>query len=231
MEIHKPHAAKNWREFAVEIGTIVVGILIALGLEQVIESVHDRTIADEAREAVRAEVRENLYWVNQRSKTEPCLGQRLDEIGELLDRAERGQPLPVIGSLPVLIQGKMTDLRWEANSQAGRASLFTADEQRYFDNIYFTTDRIAEYLYKEEDSWAGLRALEGRSRLTPTAVDNFRTQLAQARYYDSRIRFATDRVHQWAALMHLTAHNPGNVDTDVSKPLREALCQPITASI
>ena len=36
MDIHKPHAAKNWREFAVEIGTIVVGILIALGLEQVI---------------------------------------------------------------------------------------------------------------------------------------------------------------------------------------------------
>ena len=61
MDIHKPHAAKSWREFAVEIGTIVVGILIALGLEQVIESIHDRTIADEAREAApRRSAREPL---------------------------------------------------------------------------------------------------------------------------------------------------------------------------
>lgn len=36
MEIHKPKAAHSWREFLIEIGTIVCGILIALGLEQVI---------------------------------------------------------------------------------------------------------------------------------------------------------------------------------------------------
>lgn len=39
MEIHKPKAAHSWREFLVEIGTIVCGILIALGLEQVVETV------------------------------------------------------------------------------------------------------------------------------------------------------------------------------------------------
>ena len=33
MEIHKPKAAHSVREFLIEIGTIVCGILIALGLE------------------------------------------------------------------------------------------------------------------------------------------------------------------------------------------------------
>ena len=44
MEIHKPHAAKSWREFLIEIGTIVLGILIALSLEQTIEAIrqHDK---------------------------------------------------------------------------------------------------------------------------------------------------------------------------------------------
>ena len=37
MEIHKPHAAKTWREFTVELATITAGILTALTLEQVIE--------------------------------------------------------------------------------------------------------------------------------------------------------------------------------------------------
>jgi hypothetical protein len=38
MEIHKPKAAHNVREFLIEIGTIVCGILIALGLEQAVEA-------------------------------------------------------------------------------------------------------------------------------------------------------------------------------------------------
>ena len=39
MEIHKPKAAHSWREFLVEIGTIVIGILIALGLEQEMQAI------------------------------------------------------------------------------------------------------------------------------------------------------------------------------------------------
>jgi hypothetical protein len=44
VEIHKPHAAKSWGEFLIEIGTIVLGILIALSLEQTIEAIrqHDK---------------------------------------------------------------------------------------------------------------------------------------------------------------------------------------------
>ncbi len=37
MEIHKPHAAKTWKEFFIELGTIVIGILIAIALEQTVD--------------------------------------------------------------------------------------------------------------------------------------------------------------------------------------------------
>ena len=30
MEIHKPHAAKTWKEFFIELGTIVLGILVRI---------------------------------------------------------------------------------------------------------------------------------------------------------------------------------------------------------
>ncbi len=40
MEIHRPKAAHSVREFLIEIGTIICGILIALGLEQVLEASH-----------------------------------------------------------------------------------------------------------------------------------------------------------------------------------------------
>ncbi len=37
MDIHKPKPVHSWREFATEIGIVVIGIAIALGGEQIIE--------------------------------------------------------------------------------------------------------------------------------------------------------------------------------------------------
>ena len=41
IDIHPAeHAAHSWREFLVHIATIVLGIIIAIGLEQAVELVH-----------------------------------------------------------------------------------------------------------------------------------------------------------------------------------------------
>jgi hypothetical protein len=42
VEIHKPKPVHNWREFLTELGTIVLGICIALGGEQALEWNHWR---------------------------------------------------------------------------------------------------------------------------------------------------------------------------------------------
>lgn len=81
MEIHKPKAAHSWREFLIEIGTIVCGILIALGLEQVIVRVEwsHRVLA--AEEAMRQELLvDDGPEVNERVAMHDCLTGKLDEI-------------------------------------------------------------------------------------------------------------------------------------------------------
>ena len=40
MEIHKPKRVHNWRELLSEVGVVVIGVLIALGAEQVVEDIH-----------------------------------------------------------------------------------------------------------------------------------------------------------------------------------------------
>lgn len=40
MHFHMPKPLHGWREFAGEVGIIVIGVLIALGAEQVVETVH-----------------------------------------------------------------------------------------------------------------------------------------------------------------------------------------------
>src|SRR4051794_29522861 len=79
MDIHKPRAAHSVREFLIEIGTIICGILIALGLEQVVlrgEWAHRVKAAEDA-------MRHELLWddgpqIYQRVAMHDCLTGRLD---------------------------------------------------------------------------------------------------------------------------------------------------------
>lgn len=89
MHIHLPKPLHGWREFVGEVGVIVLGIFTALALEQLIESFHEARIGSEARESVRAEVRENLFWIGLRELREPCVKRRLADINDLLRSARK----------------------------------------------------------------------------------------------------------------------------------------------
>src|SRR5689334_5895076 len=94
MDVHKPKPWHGFREFLKEYLIIVVGVLTALGAEQVAVAAHEHRIADEARESVRAEVRENLWWVQWRESRQACVRQTLDGLGQVLDRARAGRSYP-----------------------------------------------------------------------------------------------------------------------------------------
>ena len=60
LDVHPPHhAASTWRDFFIHIATIVLGLLIAIGLEQTVEYVHHRHQVAEARETIRHEIADN----------------------------------------------------------------------------------------------------------------------------------------------------------------------------
>ena len=60
MEIHPPeHPILSFKDFLIQIGTVTVGILIALSLESLIEWNHHRHLVLEARENIRAEIEDN----------------------------------------------------------------------------------------------------------------------------------------------------------------------------
>jgi hypothetical protein len=53
IDIHPPqHAATTRRDFLIHLFTVVLGILIAIGLEQSVEYLHHRHLAAEARRAL-----------------------------------------------------------------------------------------------------------------------------------------------------------------------------------
>lgn len=59
MHVHLPKPLHGWREFIGEVGIIVVGVLIALSAEQVIDTMHWREKVGHAESAMRLELAED----------------------------------------------------------------------------------------------------------------------------------------------------------------------------
>ena len=160
MEIHNPHPAKTWKEFFIELGTIVAGILIALGLEQSVEALHERGLAHEATEAVNAEMQENLDRIAFRQVQQSCTDHRLNEIAGLLADWGRGKALPMgiaIGQpndIPLAFQ------RWQANLNSGRFSRQPDGQQSEQAAFYTRLTTLQMMETREHDAWSSLAAVE-----------------------------------------------------------------------
>jgi len=66
LDVHPPHeAAHTWKDFFIHIATIVIGLLIAIALEQTVELIHRHHEAREARMLLREEVEVNRKVLRQ----------------------------------------------------------------------------------------------------------------------------------------------------------------------
>jgi hypothetical protein len=61
LDVHPPHeAAHTWKDFFIHIATICVGLLIAIGLEQAVEAIHQRHERDVLIQEMRLEADRNI---------------------------------------------------------------------------------------------------------------------------------------------------------------------------
>ena len=87
MHFHLPKPLHGWREFAGEVGIIVIGVLIALGAEQVVESAHLRSETDALRASMHDELADDLGRWEVMHSQQRCLQIWLSQLGAWSDSA------------------------------------------------------------------------------------------------------------------------------------------------
>ena len=187
MDVHKPKSVHSWREFAGEIVTIVIGVLIALGAEQVVEAVSWHSKVAAAETAMRLELRDDdLPQAYARIAATPCLKQRLDRIEALVERgADRATiSAETHGSRPALRTWDME--AWHAALASDAASHMSAERMIRWSAPYHLLQvlgpaNIAEYAQQARlqaggAAPGGLSPLE-RERIL-TAVEELRASTA-----------------------------------------------------
>jgi hypothetical protein len=133
LDVHPAHhAATTWRDFFIHIATIVLGLLIAIGLEQTVEFFHHRHEAEHAREMIADEmaINDNLQQQDLYILTlhEDYLFQDLS----VIDRLRHHALLP--GDHVIIFRPTQAfkNSAWLTAQQSGALALFPYDEiQRY----------------------------------------------------------------------------------------------------
>src|SRR3569833_2174433 len=195
MEIHKPKPWHNWREFLKELGTIALGVGVALAAEQAVEWWHWHEKVAEARIVMGDELGLLMARGIERVRAEQCLEQSLDTIAAILDDATRKGALPAVppfGSPPVRI---WPDDVWQTTMTSDTATHFPQDQLTELGRVYAQVRMVRENNQNELLAWANLSTIIGPGRRLDSASDAaIRAALSQARYYNRAMALAGGQV-------------------------------------
>ena len=182
MHFHLPKPLRGWREFLEEYAIVVLGVLTALALGELVQSVHDRRLAREAHDAIVQELQTDLDRVAYRARQQSCNMKRLEEIQAMLARWHDDGAFPA--GLHVGFPGDvgLVDQRWQANLASGRFSEQSPDEQADQASIYTLIHVIDMVENREIQHWSQLRTLEfGSQSISMASKPMIAEALASAR--------------------------------------------------
>jgi hypothetical protein len=147
MEVHPPdHAIHTWRDFFIHIATIVVGLLIAIGLEQTVEYFHHRHQMHIARERIRqeTEVNQRIQALNRHSADEMIA--RLDQDLAVLDNFARTRQSGTL-DFHWNIQGYY-DAAYNSARESGALALMPYDEAAMYSDSYVETAMTTQAMFE-----------------------------------------------------------------------------------
>jgi hypothetical protein len=203
MRFTLPKPLHGWRAFAGEVGIIVLGVLIALGAQQVAEGVQERGEARDAESEIRGELAHNIAMLRSRWAVRACVENRVDELQKLIDSARDDGTIATPKWVGRPQFWTMQLARWQTTLQAGRAALLPPDDLALYGSLYSFMDNVNALTAEEQMDWARLRSLEHLQRLTPAMAVQLTNTLQEARYRSWRMGIWTVQIERLADRLHL----------------------------
>jgi hypothetical protein len=155
MHLHLPKPLHGWRAFAGEVGIIVIGVLIALGAEQVVETLHWRESVSQTRQAMRSELGIDRKRLEVNLAQDSCMNARLDAILRWASTAPASARI-TNADRPMLWNYHTST--WDITKTSPTAGHFSLNEQLKYAETYDAIANEQRYLYDEQGSWTDLAA-------------------------------------------------------------------------
>lgn len=188
LDVHPIHApVRGWRDFFIHIATIVVGLCIAVGIQQTIEFFQHRNELAETRQALRLE-REGNYKILAENTTAWRWGTAELQNNLLVLQYLQQHPGTPQEKLPGILLWKSSSypfgsVVWDAVRQSGVIALMPREEIEANSNLYFVLQKVNEVQYESARAVNDARRYDlsdaDPSHLSPMQVAN-EIELTQA---------------------------------------------------
>lgn len=200
MHVHLPKATHGLKEFLVEIGVIVIGVMIALAGEQLVEWVHGRHELADAREALHNELSADSAALLAMRAENPCSDARL----QLLQSWSEGRVkidsshLASMDERPRL--WTLQTAAWDVTKASGTAGEMPIRERLAYAAVYDEIGNEMGHILDERRAWDLLARYAGIEQLNSDQARGLRADLGAVRIRDDDRRFNTqsilDRIEQ-----------------------------------
>jgi hypothetical protein len=230
LDVHPPeHAAHTWRDFFIHIATIVVGLIIAVGLEQLVEHVHQHYELRETREALQHELESNRTHIVADERDWLTTTARLKNNLLVLEFA-RTHPGTPQTALPGILDWMQSPFLydhavWDAAQKKGITSLMPLSESNRDQELYAIFEGLAG---QSLDTWnaindaARFNLLDtDPTHLSPRQLDQViqLTEIALAKHIEQgysfgRLAYEFPDMPQAVTWKNINSVRPDAVDID-----------------
>jgi hypothetical protein len=186
MHFHLPKPLHGWREFAGEVGIIVIGVLIALGAEEVVETVHGNAEVRQFRAAVSDELAYDLGSYKQRLLLTPCVRARLAELDQVIASDRAGRPIRMHGLSRWPVSFSLRTSVWTNRTGDVEARMPLLARLAYA-KIYDDLANFDVHRVDERNAWMELGEFDDAQELSNSDLMRLRGLVSKLRWIDGII--------------------------------------------
>lgn len=216
MHVHLPKPLHGWREFAGEVGVIVLGVLIALGAQQIVEAIHWREEVRLTEEALTNEIALSIVDAAERKMVDQCLRDRLVHLITKV-RSQEAQwtadpmrladtkynrsmvaPAPYRTPLPTWEQSA-----WDSAKSSGVLSHMPRERVAAFSDLYTALESERQSQIWEEPAFSELLYLSFDTTLDAQARRSAMSALGRLDWLNGTIVITADQLIETARAMRL----------------------------
>jgi len=187
MHFHLPKPMHGWREFAGEVGIIVVGVLIALGAEQAVESWHWHLKATQTTKILDAELHRDAVSAYDWLTVAPCVDRQLNSIDKALSSARQSGSLLATPKLTPPLE-VFTEDAWLDARAMQVADHLTPQTSAAYSGLFFLSRDLAGAIPSLHNEAAELQSLSsGVSPNSTAEVGDYQRQVGRVRELLDRV--------------------------------------------
>jgi hypothetical protein len=164
MHIRLLEPPNGWTGLGFEFVTIVVGVLVALAAQELVQSLHWRREVEETRKALDAEVARDAAAFQYRMNQRPCVEQRLTELVRWVDSHRSGKPLALKKGITAPPGFELRSAAWDV-TDGEIATRIPLQVKMSYATIYDSMKSFDELTDSEQAQWSTLQQFENADRL------------------------------------------------------------------